>query len=1725
MLGKLAPATGLTEKYHSVLELFATAECLEVLDKEYIPLLEDEFEKIARIIGADFRSDMKSARAKCAVESNAIVLSSSVTDPVKWPRYREVARHLVMAAMEANLNFLVGQISAEVERLKEPVQQTWTQAGMLNVNGTIGPPKMSKKEWLEKNKDKIESSRQDRDNTKKELTAFRNDTLTPEQESKVTRICEELFEQSGGVLTDEQIQARLVYLLERCFQEERAAEQFFPTPDDIIQKYLIPNLALRAGMRVLEPSAGRANIADAVRAACPQCDVEVCEINDLRREILELKNYRVVGQDFLKFGVRSSAGAVMEYEPGYQNRYDAIVMNPPFNRGADITHVKRAFEFLKPGGTLVAIISGGSAHSISRRDAAAFRNWLDRNGGLKPGLITAAEYSQHQDRKIAIDIGLIVINKPLTAEKADYDVPELTLPVTGADINYTAEIDTNFVPANIVVANAHLVKPAKNDVVPDTFKRMSFIRDYVFEGVNKAIESIEATKGFLLSDGTGAGKTIQELLVARHYYLKTGKPVLLFTIDDRVMQTGVFEDAQKLGFATPDKIDMTDTGDAPKRPKNYTGLYGLGDSADSAEVTVHQFHIKYPSLKDGINVTTYHNLSQWQGNPQLVQKMNELAQEVKRRDKAHSAAWKAELELLDKQFPKNPMTNRREKTGYKAAKEEAREAWERNKKNDGVYADYIEAIQAVQNNRVDSMKKWCGSACLVIFDEAHKIKNVGEEGKASSQRAELGRAITENAERVMFVTATPCDRPGDLLYLKRAGLFQSDEQFRNLMAEIGIVWVEPEYNDGGKMIRFGRWDASDMEPGIMTNRLTNIFAGLYEDGYMLRRELELRNLDVKMRPVVVPGAATSMMDSIEEYLTVIDDDGKERKNYADIYNRQLEELERYKMQETIAITNEAIARGRNVVIFVRSVDEGTDIRPWSGEPKPGAVRTLKETFAKMYGEDMVGVIVGTAGAYEEYRRLENVTQFQQRKRRILIGTVESGGTGLNLDDTIGNAPRTMIIVTSPLSFINVVQGVGRIVRAKTASRSECHFLFAKGVAVDEWLSGLLALKFATLHATVQGEIKALDISAMNGAADAGEEGAANVIAAAGADTNKSPKHTRFSEKNNRFDGWSLPNKLPYYVEQSGTPTQTLITIGGKTKEDLQAWADANAAFILKFGLVKNPDENYRKYHGFNYGRKFNDRKQAANLWNALLNVIDLQSTMYYAPNTQTFNIGERVVTVRSLQYLDLKTGAAGEVKNVRVIPLSKNADGVTINEYRYDVAFDNGTAGVRLQDADLKREASAVVRFPVGTVFIEKGQYYEHLDQYYQTKYTVIEPEDEGLAETNVAVNERSMNKLWKRDWRNMIMWNEPILGLEWGKWDYRRDYDIDDVLDNLRTGKWTCEKCEGTNYSMVAGLSGLGELPSGIQGDFLRTVQLFAKAKELGVIDYKTAREIEIELHRVSLSIGANYPDYLFMGCPPKLLNGERCITPECIEQLTKCIAAMPDTKLKNTDANGNYTPERKKLHRKIVEHYLANKPCRRENPIAVFTGGASGSGKSTFLKRNAKYLTSDEVLKVDIDEMREFLPEYVKWNADKTQSEVKDIYNQIIDELGKECRYDVVIDGTMNKSKNYLPLIAKLKQHGYKVFVIYIRVDKATSLQRVRERYVRSGRYVPDFVVEEIFANGETPMREVVSHADGYMIADNKGGNFDIVEHGGLPIPHDREDMATVFGQNDNAKKPTTT
>lgn len=172
---------------------------------------------------------------------------------------------------------------------------------------------------------------------------------------------------------------------------------FFPTPRGLIDQ-MLDHADIKPGMSVLEPSAGKGDILDAIteRHADDDLKTHAIEPSSSLREILGMKGHNLVDSDFMQ----------------HSGQYDRIVMNPPFERGQDMEHVKHAFSMLKPGGRLVAVMAGGNSGKRPE-----FDNWVFEQGGTSEQLPEGSFSGADAFRQTGVNTKLVIMDKPGMVER------------------------------------------------------------------------------------------------------------------------------------------------------------------------------------------------------------------------------------------------------------------------------------------------------------------------------------------------------------------------------------------------------------------------------------------------------------------------------------------------------------------------------------------------------------------------------------------------------------------------------------------------------------------------------------------------------------------------------------------------------------------------------------------------------------------------------------------------------------------------------------------------------------------------------------------------------------------------------------------------------------------------------------------------------------------------------------------------------------------------------------------------------------------------------------------------------------------------------------------------------------------------------------------------------------------------------------------------------------
>ena len=194
-------------------------------------------------------------------------------------------------------------------------------------------------------------------------------------------------------------------------QTDRAKKTFYPTPQSLANE-LISGFDWKLIESVLEPSAGKGDLAIAAakkmfavrngyhvhnerdeHEAIREADIDCVEIDPTLRDTLEGRGFRVIHDDFLSLQT--------------QKRYSLILMNPPFDDGAE--HLLKAIEIQQNGGKIACILNAETIRnpfSHIRQRLAKELSAYDATITYKEGAFGEAE------RSTDVDIAIIKLDIP-----------------------------------------------------------------------------------------------------------------------------------------------------------------------------------------------------------------------------------------------------------------------------------------------------------------------------------------------------------------------------------------------------------------------------------------------------------------------------------------------------------------------------------------------------------------------------------------------------------------------------------------------------------------------------------------------------------------------------------------------------------------------------------------------------------------------------------------------------------------------------------------------------------------------------------------------------------------------------------------------------------------------------------------------------------------------------------------------------------------------------------------------------------------------------------------------------------------------------------------------------------------------------------------------------------------------------------------------------------------
>lgn len=136
-----------------------------------------------------------------------------------------------------------------------------------------------------------------------------------------------------------------------------SAPQLFPTPPEIARR-MVELADIEPSQRVLEPSAGTGRLIDALGITPHELGPSYDPSAEPTTIAVEQNHALAEGlrQRYRGLDIRCADFLACNGDLG---TFDRIVMNPPFENGADIRHILHARKFLRPGGKLVALCANG----------------------------------------------------------------------------------------------------------------------------------------------------------------------------------------------------------------------------------------------------------------------------------------------------------------------------------------------------------------------------------------------------------------------------------------------------------------------------------------------------------------------------------------------------------------------------------------------------------------------------------------------------------------------------------------------------------------------------------------------------------------------------------------------------------------------------------------------------------------------------------------------------------------------------------------------------------------------------------------------------------------------------------------------------------------------------------------------------------------------------------------------------------------------------------------------------------------------------------------------------------------------------------------------------------------------------------------------------------------------------------------------------------------------
>jgi hypothetical protein len=369
---------------------------------------------------------------------------------------------------------------------------------------------------------------------------------------------------------------------------------------------------------------------------------------------------------------------------------------------------------------------------------------------------------------------------------------------------------------------------------------------------------------------------------------------------------------------------------------------------------------------------------------------------------------------------------------------------------------------------------------VIIFDESHNLSNTfGDITKPEGNWKDKFGAIFSKASRMAFYSATPADKPHQLAYLyKVLGLGSPQEYLEEARANGMIIRTRKFGKTEQRLYDVPRSETAKRKLyGWVNGKVAEAGA----KGRAIKREISYEGTDIQFHDT--KGVDPAKNPWAEEFLGVMADlQGVMAQGWIlpALESHILYSAELAKIGDALNMVQRELAAGRKVVLFFSRIQEH-EIKGRQRISSPDGETSLSDPVVLFTVESPVVMLreeLEKLGIkyVELHSKSGDTSKTAQEKFAkdvdVMLASVESGGTGINLDDTTGKNPRTEIFMFAPYRGISTIQAMGRVWRSSTVQDDDNPnryiFVVASDISQDAVRSAVLAKKLQLMNASLGG---------------------------------------------------------------------------------------------------------------------------------------------------------------------------------------------------------------------------------------------------------------------------------------------------------------------------------------------------------------------------------------------------------------------------------------------------------------------------------------------------------------------------------------------------------------------------------------------------------------------------------------------------------------------------------